>query len=176
MSIRILVLATALAALAALAGGPPASAEAPVTTAATQNDVAAQIDAYLRSSPATRLEPDGPEGVVSSAQPDRKAHGVVSVSVGTGGYRSIYARSDMPVGKTGTLSVAVEDSRGPGRFGRYGGYGGYGGYDGRNLGVALSLGEGSQRKGGPDGVCRSSKLDRDRGPDAPPCRPDPRAW
>ena len=38
-------------------------------------------------------------------------HGEVDLAVGTGGYRSAYVRSDFPVGKTGTLSVAVQDSR-----------------------------------------------------------------
>lgn len=99
-----------------------ASATAPVS-------VADQIDAYLRSSPALELPPAGPDGVVPREEA-RKVHGVASISVGTGGYRSAYLRSDLPVGKTGTLSIAVQDTR----FGRNGGYG-YGGYDYRGYGA-----------------------------------------
>ncbi|ODT85164.1 hypothetical protein [Phenylobacterium sp. SCN 70-31] len=76
--------------------------------------VAEQIDAYLRSSPALEAdEADAVAGVVPKR--DRRVHGEVAVGVGTGGYRSLYARADMPVGESGTLSVAIQDTRG--RFG-----------------------------------------------------------
>ncbi len=66
-------------------------------------------------------------------------HGVVDVAVGSHGYRSAYVRSDFPVGKTGTLSIAVQDSQFNGRAGYgYGGYGGYGG--GQNIGIGLAFG------------------------------------
>jgi hypothetical protein len=53
----------------------------------------------------------------------------MGVSVGTGGYRSGYVSSLIPIGETGTLGVAVSQTD----FGKHGGgygYGGYGGYGG----------------------------------------------
>jgi len=114
----------------AVAAEQPA-AETPVATATASPSVAEQIDAYLRSSPAAELPDAGaPEGVVSST-PDRRVHGEVAVGIGTHGYRSIYMRSDMPIGDSGMLSVAVQDTRGGGRFGRYGG---------QDLGIGLAFG------------------------------------
>ena len=58
----------------------------------------------------------------------RQVHGEVGVSVGTGGYRSGYVSSLIPIGETGTLGVAVSQTD----YGKHGGYGygGYGGYGG----------------------------------------------
>ncbi|WP_296597985.1 hypothetical protein [Phenylobacterium sp.] len=118
-----------LAASAALALAAPALAsepDAPVATATKTEaplTTAEQIDAFIKSSPARtqrQSADDAVDGVV--ARDDRKPHGEVSVAVGTGGYRSVYARTDIPVGETGRISLAVEDSRGRG-FGR-GWYGG----------------------------------------------------
>lgn len=124
-----------------LVGGPAVAADAPVATANPDPpSVAAQIDEYLKTSPAVSLPKDAAAGITSSDEP-RKVHGVVDVAVGTHGYRSAYVRSDFPVGKTGTLSIAVQDTQFKGRFGGYG-YGGYGGYGDqtyRNQNVALGL-------------------------------------
>jgi hypothetical protein len=98
--------------------------------------VAAQIDEYLKTSPAVSLPKDGTVGITSGDEP-RQVHGVVDVAVGTHGYRSAYVQSDFPVGKTGTLSVAVQDTQFKGRFGGYG-YG-YGDQTYRNQNVALGL-------------------------------------
>ena len=63
----------------------------------------------------------------------------VDVAVGSNGYRSAYVRSDLPVGKTGTLSIAVGETRFNGRSGN--GYGGrFGGGQSQSLGLGLSLG------------------------------------
>lgn len=123
---------TTLALLFALAAAPalaaePETADQPVATADAQGGVADQIDAWIRSSPATEQRADA---VADKDAPviERQPHGVVSVGVGTHGYRSVYARTDLPVGKTGTLSIAVADVRG-GRLGPVYGYGpgpGYG--------------------------------------------------
>src|SRR4051812_7633388 len=80
--------------IAALAGAPGARAsdEAPVATSHTVT-VSQQIDAYLKSSPPVDLD-DGSVNGLTPGKPDRQAHGVAEVSVGTGGYRSFYARSD----------------------------------------------------------------------------------
>ena len=49
--------------------------------------------------------------------------------------------SDMPVGKTGTLSIAVEDSSGGGRFGG-------GGARRQGLGIGLGFGDSTVSRGG----------------------------
>ena len=47
--------------------------------------------------------------------PDRRIHGEVSLSMGTGGYRSAYGAAVMPIGKYSSLAVAVAlDLRGKG--------------------------------------------------------------
>jgi hypothetical protein len=142
---RLLPILMAAAALAAAGAARSAEPEA-VATAPAPTSTADQIDAYLRSSPTLALPKDGPAGVTTGEEP-RKVHGVVDLAVGSNGCRSAYVRSDLPVGKTGTLSIAVGESRFNGR-GYYGGYGGYGGaYGGRfgagdqqSLALGLSLG------------------------------------
>ena len=126
---------------AMLAGGPALAADEAVATANTgQPGVGAQIDEYLRTSPAIALPKDNAGGITSSTDEPRQVHGVVDVAVGSHGYRSAYVRSDFPLGKTGTLSVAVEDTQFKGRFGGYGyGYGGYGDQTFRNQNVAVGL-------------------------------------
>lgn len=102
-----LALAAALFAAPALAADQPA---APMTTGPDQG-VAEQIDAYLRSSPIFEVEEaDAVDGVVARG-PDRRPHGEVAVAVGTGGYRSVYARTEMPVGDMGRVSLAFQDTR-----------------------------------------------------------------
>lgn len=82
---------------------PPPSPEPALTTAE-------QIDAFLRASPA-RAAASGDE-----LRRSRKLHGEVAAVVGSHGYRAFRARADIPVGESGTLSVAVAQSQG-GRFG-----------------------------------------------------------
>jgi hypothetical protein len=117
-----------------------ASAAAPVS-------VADQIDAYLRSSPALELPPSGPDGIVPREEA-RKVHGVASISVGTGGYRSAYASALFPVGENTTVGVAVSKTD----FGKHGGgfyddsyYGG--GYGGYGYGPGYGSGYGRVRGG-----------------------------
>ena len=86
---------------------------APVTAPAG-TDIADQIDTYLKTSPA--LLPTDRAGGVTNGDEPRKVHGEVAFAVGTGGYRSAYVRGDFPVGQSGTLSVAVSESRFKGRF------------------------------------------------------------
>lgn len=149
---------------AVLMGAGLAHAEAPVATAgATQAppaaapDTATQIEDFIRKAPAPSLDEAGPDGVTSSADEPRKVHGQVGVTVGSGGYRSAYVVSVMPVGKTGTLALAVSETRGgkyggpQGYYGRggYGGYGGYGAGTRQSIGLSLALGDAAK-----DG-CRS---------------------
>lgn len=148
---------------------PPAASAQPAAAqpAAADPGVAAQIDDYLKTSPAIELPRDGGATGITSSEEPRKVHGVVDVAVGTHGYRSAYVRSDFPVGKTGTLSIAVEDSQFKGRGGYgYGyGYGGYGGGYGdqtyRNQNLALGLAFGGAAQGG-DPRCRDSGMARHR--------------
>jgi len=152
---------------------PPAAqsmaAGASVATppAAADPGVAAQIDDYLKTSPAIVLPKDGDAAGITSSEEPRKVHGVVDVAVGSHGYRSAYVRSDFPVGKTGTLSIAVEDSQFKGRGYGYGygyggyGYGGYGDQTYRNQNVALGLAFGGAAQNG-DPRCRDSGISRHR--------------
>lgn len=103
----------------------------------------------------------------------RQIHGEVGVSVGTGGYRSAYVASVIPIGENGTLGIAIGQTD-FGKFGApYGGYygDGYGGYSagyygspyghpgygwgrrggGTSQSIALSLDmRGTETKGKPD--------------------------
>lgn len=106
---------SALAFVAALLATPAFAADEPVVTApptpASPMTTTEQIDAYLKASPALETKAPGEvDGVV--ARGDRKVHGVVSVGVGTGGYRSVYLETDMPVGENGRLRLAFEDTKG----------------------------------------------------------------
>jgi hypothetical protein len=139
-----LILVTALCASGARAAEPeamataPAGAQAPTSvpaasassskaaaaaaSPAASGGIADQIDNYLKTSPALTLPKDGATGVTAAADEPRKIHGVVDVAVGTGGYRSAYVESDLPVGKTGTVSIAVGEQHFNSRFAsRFGG-------------------------------------------------------
>jgi hypothetical protein len=156
---------------------PPPVVETPVRQLTTQE----QIDAFLAPGKAADarqrgLLPPNHEfdayGPSAYAQDDRdadgkrKIHGEMSVSVGTGGYRSASASALIPVGESTTVGIAVSKTD----FGRngawaygdgygYGGAYGYGGYPTRLRGgerqsMALSVmsGNAGRRSSGvPDG-------------------------
>lgn len=148
MSLR-LALAAALIAAPALAAEPQ---EAPMATAGEAQSVAEQIDAYLRSSPVLQVEEAQAVDGIVARDPDRRPHGEVSVAVGTGGYRSVYARAEMPVGDLGRVSLAFGDTR----YGRaYGGlYDGGLGLDGQRCGLeAMTPARPLDAMGGPHGRC-----------------------
>jgi hypothetical protein len=136
---------------AAVDAGRPALAEEAVSTAAAAPATADQIDQWIKSAPPPNLADDQPDGVTpgaAPASPARKIHGEVGVSVGTGGYRSGYAISTMPIGDTGSMTLAVGQSRGP-RAARFGG----GDWSSASLGASFggaAYGEGA----GP--ACRAS--------------------
>lgn len=86
------------------------------------------------------------------ANAKRKIHGSMGASIGTGGYRSVYATALIPVGDNGTLGIAVSQTdfgknnvygyggyRGYGYGRGYGGYGGYGHRGGTSTSVGLSF-------------------------------------
>lgn len=146
----------------ARAAEPEAMATAPATTSAPPSSVADQIDAYLKTSPAVVLPQDGANGVTPGDEP-RKAHGMVDIAVGSNGYRSAFVESDLPVGKTGTLSIGVGEARFSGRAG-----GGYGGRFGPGQSQTLALGLHLDAAADPqDRRCRQTGgdgLDRSLGP------------
>ncbi|WP_374569742.1 hypothetical protein [Phenylobacterium sp.] len=131
-------LALALAAPAARASDP---ADAIQTAGATNDDTMAQIQQWIAASKPVDLSGEaGADGVVSAESP-RKVHGEAGVSVGTGGYSSVYAAGLFPVGKTGTLGLAVSETR-MGSAGRYRGPGfGSGTY--KSMALSLALGDAS---------------------------------
>jgi len=83
-------------------------------------------------------------------EPKRQIHGGAGVSIGTGGYRSGYVYSLIPVGETGTLGIAVSQTDFGKNYAPYGygygygyGYSGYGPYGygargGRSQSLAVS--------------------------------------
>ena len=108
-----------------LAGG--AQAEEAMSTAgaagaAPPTDTARQIEDWIANSPAAREQEEGVlTGLVDPR--DRKIHGEVGMAIGTGGYRSAYITSVMPVGENGTLALSLGQTKnsygyGYDRFGR----------------------------------------------------------
>lgn len=107
-------LAALSAALSLLAGSAMAAPDdTPIVTCngAAPAATATQIEEFIRTSPGA--QPEAPDPLAPHDKP-RKIHGQVSAGVGSHGYRSIGAQAVMPVGKTGTLGVALERSQGPG--------------------------------------------------------------
>jgi len=135
-----------------------------------------QIAAFLETSPAL----EDREGLVglgrSDADTSRKIHGSAGVTVGSGGYRSAYVSTLIPIGETSTLGLAYsqtdhgkntvfypQDGYGYGD----GGYGydrggwngdsvglgrpGYWGRGGKQQSVAISLAVGGDRRSPPEG-------------------------
>lgn len=144
--------------------------DAPVATASQAPppmSTAEQIDAFIKSSPLPdprRIE--ALDGVVAGE--DGKPHGEVGVAVGTGGYRSIYGRTDIPVGKNGRVSLAFEDTRNG-----YG-YGGYGrGWYGGPYGGALGLSGLDRQRCDLESMSPARPLDATGGPNGRCVRP---AW
>lgn len=136
-----------LLSLAALAVAAGARAQEAVATARPTGappvavSTAAQVDTFIHRAPPVNLDDGTPNGVTADEEP-RKIHGEVGASVGTGGYRSGYVSAVIPVGKTGTLAIAVSETK----FGRHGGggwAGGYGAYGDRQT-LGLALGEAAQ--------------------------------
>jgi hypothetical protein len=156
-----------------------AAAKAPPPKAMTTDE---QIAAFLATSPAVGLG-DGTRGITrvddGEAEP-RKIHGSAGVTIGSGGYRSAYVSTLIPIGESSTLGLAYSQTdhgnnavfRPYDEFSYGGGYGGgslgaYGpgwDYDGLNLGrpgrwsrggksqsVAISLAVGGDRQRPPEG-------------------------
>ena len=71
-------------------------APAPPAAAAPLEDTAAQIQRWLTESPVNADDSDGQ--LLDLRREDRQMHGEVGVAVGSGGYRSAYITSVMPLG------------------------------------------------------------------------------
>jgi len=136
------LVATAGAARAAEAQGPVVTA-GPTDAPPPAADTAAQVENFVHKAPPVNLDDGAPDGVIGQEEP-RKVHGEVGVSIGTGGYRSGYVSSVIPVGKTGTVAIAVGETK----FGRRGGPGWGGGYapygERQTFGLGLAFGEAAQ--------------------------------
>jgi hypothetical protein len=104
-----------LALLLVLAATPAAAEilgpDAPVVTAGASlaMSVADQIDHYLKTSPAAVREADDVRAAIM--RDDRRPHGEIAVGLGTRGYRSFYARTEIPIGEDGRLSLAIGQNR-----------------------------------------------------------------
>ena len=102
------------AASIALAAAPAFAADeaAPVATASQSTD--AKIAGWLKDAPPANQADDtsGPEG--PPPKPDGKIHGEVGAAIGTGGYRSAYGVVHIPIGATGSATIAVATGRGRG--------------------------------------------------------------
>lgn len=113
--------------MAALALGSAAHAQEAMSTAGASGsppteETARQIERWLSDSPAAREQHDDVlAGLVG--EPERKIHGEVGVAVGTGGYRSGYISTVMPIGETGTLALMLGQEKNGFRGLGYGPYG-----------------------------------------------------
>lgn len=131
-----------------------------------------QIAAFLATSPALESR----DGLVGLGRGDpeakRQIHGSAGVTVGTGGYRSAYVSTLIPIGETSTLGLAYSqtDHGDNAVFYPHNGYG-YDGYDrggwngdsvglgrpghwgrgGKQQSVAVSLAVGGDRRAPPEG-------------------------
>ena len=107
-----------------LAPSTAGAAQAAVPHGLTTNE---QIDRWLAArAPADTPWVEAEEG----PSDDRKVHGLVSLGVGTGGFRDYGAAVSLPLGESGRLDITyrqVENGYGYG-YG-YGGYGYGGGYE-----------------------------------------------
>ena len=164
LSLALLAMMIAGPAFGAEAPGP----EAPVAPASAALSVAEQIDAYLKSSPALAMADEATQGVEGAD--DRRPHGEISIGVGTRGYRSVYARTDLPVGENGRLSIAIEQNRSDdSRFGWPGAYSVDDGFSPRRAAPldrqrcdleAMTPTRSLDRIGGPHGRCRGLTFER----------------
>lgn len=94
--------------IGAITAEPAAAPVAAPPAVAPLEDTAAQIQRWLADSP-TNL--DDRDGQLDLRREDRQMHGEVGVAVGTGGYRSAYITSVMPLGDKGTLALSFSQDR-----------------------------------------------------------------
>lgn len=88
-----------------LAAAEPAPVATRAAPPAETLDTAQQIERWLAESPAATTTPEEALGDGVRLPRERRIHGEVGVAVGTGGYRSGYITSVMPLGENGTLAL-----------------------------------------------------------------------
>jgi hypothetical protein len=128
VSVRVLILAAALiaptAALAqeAIATGPegaPPAAEAPWAPLAEDPQSPEAIGQWARGVIAGQPSEDGQKLARTGCTPpdDRRPHGEVWAGIGTRGYRELGGVVTQPIGKCGSVTIAVDkmESDGPRR-------------------------------------------------------------
>lgn len=136
------------------------TATAVAKPAVSQDMMIARLNAAApasdRATPVAYAQPQPEEG-------KRQIHGGAGVSIGTGGYRSGYVYSLIPIGDTGTLGIAVSETNFGKNYVPYGyGYGayypgsdyrpygyGYGARGGRSQSLAVSYTDDETRENGP---------------------------
>lgn len=123
---RAAILTAAVLAVASAAHAQEAISTAGASGPPPTDETALQIERWLADSPAAQEQEEGVlAGLVG--QPDRKIHGEVGMAIGTGGYRSAYISSVMPLGDNGTLALSIGQEKNAFRPYGYGFYGpGYG--------------------------------------------------
>jgi hypothetical protein len=100
-----------------------------------------QIRRWLAKGGSEPLPQDVAEAVDSGVY-DRRPHGELSVTVGTGGMRAYSGSVTMPIGENGWLGLSyAEGHKMP--YGHGYGYGGYGGYSSVGAGFGWGVGGGS---------------------------------
>jgi len=142
-TLRLLVpLSLSLAAAATIAQAADEAASAPIANPRA-DETAAQIDDWIREAsaePAAEAPAQGTQAI------DRRIHGEVGFGIGSNGYRSAYGVATMPIGKTGTATVALSEGRMNFRGGRRA--------TNRSLALSLAFGDAARpaATGGP-GPC-----------------------
>lgn len=135
-----------------------------------------QVDAWL--APPQAVDPAYRDEDAPNREP-RQVHGMVSATIGTGGYRSAYVSTVIPLGETATLGLAVGQTD-YGNTARYiDGYGAGYGYDqgpyagvigggrhagrlargGKSQSVAISLAFGQERDAGDSDCAPGFRVD-----------------
>lgn len=104
---KALVLSLMLAIVVITPAGAFAADDAPIANPRA-DETAAQIDDWLRERTA---EPETEAPAPAQRPVDPRMHGEVGAGIGTNGYRSAYGIVTMPIGKTGTATVGLSESR-----------------------------------------------------------------
>ena len=94
--------------LAQTSPAPAADASAPISTA-DKSVTDAQIRAWINDAPPPTVA-DPHDGVTVDKPLPPQIHGEAGVTIGSGGYRSVYVATVMPVGDGATLGVAASDT------------------------------------------------------------------
>ena len=141
--------ALAASLLAAPALAQPATAPADQTAPIATADKAltdAQIRDWINAAPPPTVA-DPHDGVVVDKPAPLRMHGEAGVTIGSGGYRSVYVATIMPLGDNATLGVAASDTH----FGTN--HWGWNRGGGNRQSLALSLAAGDPHAPGPPDGC-----------------------